>query len=333
MSPHSQLPDPIADEAAIWLARRDRGLGAAEQDAYLDWLRADPRHPAEIARQEKAWGALDQLAEWRPQHSDRPNPDLLAVPHRRRWLWLAGLAAAAAVVFGFIVLPPAFEAAPTARVVRHSEMRTLPDGSVVELNTGADIAIDFSGPERLVRLLRGEAHFTVAKMGPERPFIVTANGVRVRAVGTVFNVRMLGDAVDVLVTEGKVRIDPPNPADPGFPIVLNAAMIEAGERASVSFVEQSPTPPVVLAASPAEIEATLSWQGLRLEFNETPLADAVEQFNRHGSVSLVIADTELADMRIGGNFRADNAEAFVRLLDGVSSETDSRGRLVLRRIR
>ena len=93
-SDHPSPGDP-AEQASVWLARRDRGLTAAEQDAYLQWLQEDVRHGAAIQRLEGAWGALDQLAEWRPAHSAQPNPDLLAVPRRRSWrYWVAGVAAA-----------------------------------------------------------------------------------------------------------------------------------------------------------------------------------------------------------------------------------------------
>ena len=80
--PHSadEQPGEIAADAAAWLARRDRGFTAEEQDHYFEWLRADPRHGAAVARLEKTWGALDALAGWRPVHSARPNPDLLASP-------------------------------------------------------------------------------------------------------------------------------------------------------------------------------------------------------------------------------------------------------------
>lgn len=328
-------PD-IDAAAAAWLARHDRGLSAAEQDAYLQWLREDVRHGAALNRQKLAWGALDLLAEWRPVHSTQPNPDLLAVPHRRRWIWTAVLATAAALVLGFFAVRPAFEtsAPATARVVRNSEMRTLADGSVVELNKGAEIAVDFSGAERHIRLLRGEAHFTVAKLGPERPFVVTAGTLRVRAVGTVFNVRMEGDNVEVLVTEGKVRVDPAKPAE--VDLVVNARMLSAGERTSVNVVEPTPAPPEVLAASDADIEQALAWQGVRLKFDETPLHEAVDEFNRHNGTRFIIADRRIASILIGGNIRADNADAFARLLQhafGVSVESDERGRFVLRAAR
>jgi transmembrane sensor len=42
--PDSPEAQRRAQAAADWLVRRDRGFTAAEQDAFLDWLAADPRH-------------------------------------------------------------------------------------------------------------------------------------------------------------------------------------------------------------------------------------------------------------------------------------------------
>jgi transmembrane sensor len=56
-----------------------------------------------------------------------------------------------------------------------------------------------------VDLAQGEAWFQVAK-APDRPFTVTAGRVRVQAVGTAFNVRRAGVGVDVVVTEGTVKV-------------------------------------------------------------------------------------------------------------------------------
>jgi transmembrane sensor len=332
-TPASPLPDAIVEAASAWLARRDRGFTPAEQDAYLQWLREDERHGLAVTRLEKAWGALDSLAEWRPEHSQKPNPDLLAVPHRRFWRRSAAVLAMAAVLaVAFVIVKP-FDFAPTTvQVARQSELRTLADGSVVELNQDAEIAVDYSAAERHIRLIRGEAYFTVAK-NPNRPFIVTAGGVRVRAVGTVFNVRLQGDDVDVLVAEGKVRIDPPKPEEPGVSGALNAAMVSARERTSVNAAVPTPLAPEVFEATTDEIEQTLSWQGMRIKFRETPLDEAVAQFNRHNQETrIVIADRRIAKLPLGGNFRADNADAFVRMLEltsGVHAELED-GRYVLR---
>src|SRR5581483_9214616 len=85
------------------------------------------------------------------------------------------------------------------------ERQTLADGSVVELNGNTQVQVAYSPAERRVRLVQGEAHFTVAK-NKRRPFWVEAQGVSVRAVGTAFNVRLDPQRVDVLVTEGRVPV-------------------------------------------------------------------------------------------------------------------------------
>ncbi|MBI5424007.1 MAG: FecR domain-containing protein [Opitutae bacterium] len=329
----SPLPEAIVAAASTWLAQRDRGFTPEEQDAYLQWLREDERHGAAVARLEKAWSALDALAEWKPEHSQKPNPDLLAVPRRRFWRWAgAALAVAAVVTFALVLVRPFDTASKTVSVLRSSELRTLADGSVVELNKDAEIAVDYTATERRIKLVRGEAYFTVAK-NPDRPFIVTAGGVRVRAVGTVFNVRLDGSAVDVLVTEGKVRIDPPKPEEPELQGALNAAMVGARERTSVNAAVPTPLAPVVIEATSDEIESALSWQGMRLNFKDTPLDEAVKEFNRYNQETrIVVADRRIAKLPLGGKFRADNADAFVRLLEltsGVHAEYED-GRYVLR---
>src|SRR5688572_18088066 len=91
-------------EAARWLARRDRGFNAAEQDEYLQWLRSDPAHAEALARHEATLRRMMGVAEWQPAHSAEPNPDLFAPPGRGRWrVAVRVLAAAAALaVAGFV---------------------------------------------------------------------------------------------------------------------------------------------------------------------------------------------------------------------------------------
>ena len=333
--------------ASAWLARRDRGLTAAEQDTYLEWLRADLRHGAMIAHLEKTWGALDVLKEWRPTHSARPNPDLLATPQARTKIWahlrkfpfaVPTLAAAAAVALGLFVFQSVSRETQvptgTVRVIPSPERLTLEDGSVVELNHGGKIETDFTAETRRVRLVRGEAHFTVTK-NPARPFIVEANGVAVRAVGTAFNVRHASDAVEVLVTEGKVQVERPvAPVAPSasIPLAPTPTALVAGERAIVDTTAPA-AQPVVATVTPTEIARALSWQGVRLEFTELPLAEVVTEFNLRNRQQLVVGDVPTGRLRVGGSFRADNVDAFVRLLEasfGVSAHRRDDGALVLR---
>jgi transmembrane sensor len=346
------MSQPTPDErAADWLIRRDRGLTPAEQDDYLQWLAADPRHGDALARQQTTWRELDLLADWRPEHAPEPNPSLLAPPRppaSRPLCWIFPFTLAAAACLAFVLLlnretQPSTRTPPTPLTVATGyEKRLLDDGSVLELNRGAAVAVAYTATERRVQLLRGEAHFTVAK-NSARPFVVSAAGVETRAVGTVFNVRLAAASVEVLVTEGKVavsgveRVDPnaltsaaetsSNPSRQGQPAPPRDTFVAARERLTIPLAPASPAPAttvasvsahVPVAVSSDEIARSLAWQPRLLEFSAAPLAEVVAEFNRHNTIQLALADPALASFPVTASFRSDNAEGFVRLLEATA---------------
>ncbi len=334
----------IEQQAAHWILRRDRGLSAAEQDEFSQWLAADRRHGAAFGQHGWHWDRLDQLAEWRPSHSLRPNPDLLATGSRApHWLLPLALAAAAAVALAvFVRWPrpaPAWDSPLPSAPVAMIEERTLEDGSRIELNRGGEITVNFTAEERLVHLVRGEAHFRVAK-NAAWPFIVDAGGVRVRAVGTAFDVRFGNAAVAVLVTEGKVRVDGPSGTTPSegrgrdLPARAPAVpLLEAGQTAVVSMALAGPSPRVT-TLSPAAIQDRLAWRPRLLDFTAAPLAAIAAEFNRHNLVQLTVAEPDLAELRISASFRSDNIAGFVSLLEAsfkVRAERRGVDEIVLRK--
>jgi transmembrane sensor len=79
------------------------------------------------------------------------------------------------------------------------------DGSTVEMNSKSKIQVRYSRRERAVDLLEGQALFHVAK-DHARPFIVSAQGTWVRAVGTQFDVYERRSGTVVTVLEGQVAV-------------------------------------------------------------------------------------------------------------------------------
>jgi transmembrane sensor len=331
--------DAIEATAAVWLGRRDRGMSEAETATFIRWLQQDARHAEVFAELDDTWKSFNRLRVARPAGPGRPDADLLAPRRRRhRALWAcAALTAAAAVVF----LALAWPRVPGANLHRNVvtavgafQKMDLPDGSVVQLNTDSAIDVQYTAGERLVRLVRGEAHFAVAK-NPDRPFIVSAGQVAVRAVGTAFNVRLRSSAVEVLVTEGKVQV---NDSVQGGSLLMARAeeptpLLVAGERATIPLQAVTGRAAAAVApVAPAEVERALAWQERRLEFEDVPLAEVVAEFNRYNTHQLVIDDPRLETRRFGGTFRADGYPAFVRLLEttfGVTAER-SEDRTMLR---
>jgi transmembrane sensor len=342
--PSSPSParDPIAEAAAQWVLRRDRGLSAAEQDEFSQWLAADPRHGEALALHRWGWEELDRLTGLQTSLGAVPDPDLFAKPAPRRflrWAWLASASTlAAAAAFALVFLRGGRESAertpqPSPRIAAAAgfttpcERRTLDDGSVVDLNRGAAVEATFTTTERRVTLVRGEASFTVAK-DPARPFVVGAGGVAVRAVGTIFNVRLDGTAVEVVVAEGRVRVDPPGAATGG-----ETQLLTVGQSAVVPLTPAA-APPRVVTLSANQLAARLAWQPRLLDFTNAPLREIVAEFNRHNLVQLAIGDATLAELRLSAAFRSDNVEAFVRLMEsefGMRTEWRSAQEIVLQR--
>jgi transmembrane sensor len=339
-------PDQEAIEAmaAAWLAQRDEGLTADEQADFDRWREADARHEAAVIRLEKTWAALQQLREFRPASRVHPNRDLLAdarpaaplISFRTATAAL-GVAAAVALVafFGWprpAATPPVSEQPVYATTADGYQRVTLDDGSVLELNANSLARVNFNPAERRVQLVRGEAHFTVAR-NPQRPFIVQAGSVSVRAVGTAFNVRLDGndDEVEVLVTEGRVGVtnQSASATDPALP------ELGAGQRLVVT-ARRADIPALVHVEDlrPEVMDASLAWQGPRLRFADTPLASVVAQFNRHNAIQIELGDAGLTSVPVDGNFRSENVEAFIRLLElegSIRAERVGNDRIILHR--
>lgn len=344
MNPSPASTDTIDAAAATWLARRDRGLTPAEQDDYMQWLAADPRHAEAVTRHAAALERMMQLYDWTPAHDTEPNPDLFAPAARnaspRSWprAWTALLAAAAAVTLLFALWSQPWRAAPAVASAPRSYLRVnerlaLPDGSRVELKDGSRVVVQYSDTERRVQLIGGEAHFSVWK-DKARPFVVDAGGVEVRAVGTAFNVRLAEEAVEVLVTEGKVEVEPVVAG--GEPVAAVASVVTVGERAVVarSPAAEAPLVPEIVQVTHEDIARELAWQAPRLQFDETRLADAIAEFNRLNRHQISLGDPALGELRIGGTYRPDNVEGFIRGLEpalGIRGEASGDNGTILRR--
>lgn len=335
-------PEVIEAAAAAWLSLRDRGMSAAETAEFMRWLQQDPQHAVVFADLDRVWQDFDRLGAVPAANAPEPDGDLLSPRVRRRhhcrWAWTTlGVAAAAALVLLTVV--PFRGSRPAAETaVGAFQKLDLPDGSVAQLNTDTAIATTFTATERRVRLLRGEVFFSVTK-DPARPFIVTSGPVAVRAVGTAFNVRQRDAGVEVMVTEGRVRVDD---AENGRSLLASTEatagppVLAAGERAMIAVpplaTAVAPATATVQKVTPPEVRRALAWQERRLEFDAVPLAEVVREFNRYNRTQLTIAEETLATKRFSGTFRADGYESLVRLLEedfGVSVARSER-EIVLR---
>jgi len=338
-----QGEDPAVEEAAIaWLLEREDGFTPERALAFKAWRKADPRHAASVATYEKSLGILAEMPAVREPLESRfaaPVAEVVEIPRRRRSGYTAwvGAGLAAALVLGGWVLTSR-SPAPSADIQRLvteagvQQTLRLEDGSVINLNGGSEIRARLTPTERQVTLLSGEAHFDVAP-DKARPFIVTAGGVAVRAVGTAFNVRVESTAVEVLVVEGKVEVTRESAS--AAPESNPPPLVVAGERASVARLALDERP-LVEKAQPHLIRETLAWHTRVMGFSDVPLREIVGHFNLRNVAQIILADEPLGEQRLGGSFALDQVDAFVRLLerDGeIVAERRGDGTIVLRHAR
>ncbi|MDB6092565.1 MAG: anti-FecI sigma factor, FecR [Verrucomicrobia bacterium] len=339
--------------AADWVAAVDAGLTEPQQRELEAWLAAEPSHRAAFERLKGQYRAVDRLSEFRPADSDESDDDVpllkdsgriqppwsdtpsqteatsrpgWALPSWRVFLPL-GIAASLALFFGYSFWwLPAHGSMQESAVTAVGDQRqlTLPDGSIVTLNTDSAVDVVYTPGERRLLLTKGEAYFAVAK-DKARPFIVGVGNVAVRAVGTAFNIRLKARQIEVVVTEGLVKVD--DTANGGSvlpkPEVYSSADFEdpvlaAGEQVVIAYAAEKAAvtaPPMIVPLAATEITQRLAWREQRLVFDPTPLRDVVAEFNRYNRRQLRVADEATGRMLVGGTFRADDIETLVRLLE------------------
>lgn len=317
--------DRINSEASDWIAKQDLGFTSEEQDAFFEWLAADPKHGEAYSARKSMWNDLNVLAEWRPEHSIEPNPDLLAVSESRTIVrWAVAVSALAAVfVIGLVLNNPWNETTQEEPILLAAgegalfyEYHVMEDGSIIELNRGTQVAVSYKNDKRAIKLMAGEAHFTVAK-DPERPFVVQARNTLVQAIGTAFNVSMNSEEIEVVVTEGRVLMSPSvviesrdvveEPTDYSQELI-------AGQRSLLS-IQDAFSVPVVEDISSDQIARRLAWKDATIHFPGTPLSEVILEFNRRNHTQLVIEDPAVGSRIIGGTLRPNNLPGFIENLE------------------
>ena len=266
------------------------------------------------------------VLDW-PRHAglvDRMLPAIEVRVRRQRQRRIGAIAAglAAVLAIGFVwtgdqdpAIEPVRMAAASPLVLPATEI--LSDGSVVQLRDGAEFSVAFDEGYRRVILRKGEAHFQVTKNN-RRPFVVVAGGIEVRAVGTAFGVQFGSQAVEVIVTEGRVALTQEAKASaladlPVAPATL--AVLDAGNRAKIGTTSNQPLKPEIAVVTPKELDERLGWRVPRLDLSDTPLEEVIALFYQFGRTKFVLTDPALAKMRISGMLRVDHPELLVRLLE------------------
>lgn len=159
----------------------------------------------------------------------------------------------------------------------------LSDGTIVHLNAMSKLKFPthFAANNRVVEL-EGEAYFDVKKNGT--PFIIKAQNVQIKVLGTSFNVTAYkGQPVQTTLVRGSIEISTP----------LESTLLRPSQQATIDLK--------VAKINVKNIDAVTatSWDKGRLYFKDERLEDIMTVLGRWYNINVTYGDKAIADMRFG----------------------------------
>jgi len=341
----------IRAEACAWMSQLETGdMKPADVDAFREWMQRSPRHHYEMRRLARLSTSLNVLTEMIEPLQDAARQRREAVAPKNRGGWRKPVSWALASSLAVIVVIFTLDQQPTqpedtgqwplliSTEVGEYREEFLPDGSSIALNTDSRVEVFYTNESREVRLSKGEVLFTVAP-DTSRPFSVLAGKRLVQAVGTAFLVRHDAESFELMVTEGKVRLQelqatlaPESASSKDRPqtetqntrvintrigLASEGILVKAGQRFAQSSdaAESALDAPVLETVSSDELRRKLAWQDGLLEFSDTELGQVVLEVSRHTSLRIEIPDPTLRELRFGGVFRTGDTASLFKALE------------------
>ena len=318
--------DRVRNDAAVdWFVRRSGGsLPLNEEEAFQAWLAKAPENRETYASLERVWSATAAF-ENDPQVEVRRKAVVQAVDRtlQQRRVLATGLAilviGVSAVAFQWLETPRSLTDQSFRTVIGQQATVTLPDGSVVTLNTDTILRTRADREKRLIYLDKGQAFFRVAK-NRRHPFVVSAAGRTVTALGTAFDVRLDGGALKVVLVEGKVRVESITPAALTNADPASKGAVQAPKPPTIQATEMSAGSQLVAPddadwrLTQTNVARETSWLRGQIVFDDVPLGDIAAELNRYSTRKIIIADESLARERLSGLYKPGRLDSFSRAL-------------------
>ena len=322
----------IEAEASAWVVQVDSGaMSKGDVDDLKEWIRRSPQHKHSFEKMAAGFLDMGSLLATPQTLVSRPKSKSKPIGQRRRrpiftMPVTAGLLATALVASAFMAATflgqPSVSTGVEVEAVQEyvaslgeQKSITLDDGSIVTLNTRSKVDVAYDDNVRRIELVYGEALFDVAK-DPERPFQVFTERGMVRAIGTVFSVRVLDTNVEVLVEEGIVEVVASPQGVKQSELTVSApdykvlATLSSGDAASFDNENK-----VIRTVDLASVVKKHAWRDGTLIFDGDPLSVVVDEITRYTDLKIVISDPDMQRLQIGGTFKAGETDAFLDALD------------------
>lgn len=182
----------------------------------------------------------------------------------------------------------------------------LPDGTRVWINSDSKITYysDYNKNNRQI-FLEGEAYFQVAK-DKNRPFIVHADDLSIRAVGTAFNVFTSKGVIETSLDEGCVELT--RKLYNEEPLVMSP-----GEKAIFNKENQT------LKVGKTDVKTLTSWRNKKWVIRSMQLADLLERLERRYDVNIDVVDPNILKTTVSASFINEDIQ---QIMNGLASALD-----------
>ncbi|NER13873.1 DUF4974 domain-containing protein [Leptobacterium flavescens] len=178
---------------------------------------------------------------------------------------------------------------------------TLPDGSVVVLNIDSQLTYPDKFEDNIREItLNGEAFFDIAH-NKEKPFIVNTNNIKVKVLGTSFNVKSYptDKKVETTLVTGKVELL----HEEESPIIL-----EPSQKAVFHKKEKK------VEIKEVKTSDVIAWREGKLIFNKTSIEQVILDLERKYNTKFIINSPKLLNYEYTGTFDNLTLDEVLKLL-------------------
>ncbi|MBN9383090.1 MAG: FecR family protein [Chitinophagaceae bacterium] len=222
--------------------------------------------------------------------------------------------------------PKAAEQGRTGEVLSRAGVRTklvLPDGTKVWLNSSSKLRYaQFTESATREVELEGEAFFDVAK-DPQRPFIVHADSLEIKVLGTAFTIKSYPQdpTIETTLLQGAIEItrkDNPNTPrvilKPNEKLVFNKHLLPVTTHSADSLIHHSRPALADMAVNsipvniPDSEKVETGWMYNKLVFNGDSFKELSEKMERWYNVRFIFKDTHLYNYHFGGSFTHETVQ-------------------------
>jgi len=297
----------IQQQVDRWLELERQGLNQQQALALQHWLDADSKHFLAYQESKQIELLLTQFSEQDVQSFEQSvttSHQSTQSVYQNTWAIAACFALLSICLFSYLnwptpLNPAAFQASYQTKRGEITDFK-LPDQSTLTLDAKASISVDFDDEQRVNKLLKGRVVFDVAS-DRARPFVIETGNSTITVLGTRFSVDRKSNSTRVMVDHGRVSVQNKHKR-----IELNKGDVATINASGIEVSKFDP-----------ELNLVDAFKLGRLMFDNTPLIEALETFNRHHDFSYTLATKHHDDLVISGTFSASELENFINLLPHV----------------